>query len=879
MARSDRTFLQGVGIVALLKILIALAGVLAVPWGPSGALPSRYALFLSITAIYATAAIVLISNARRDQRAYLLGLLYALIATAFADRLLFPLKVLGAGPYNVARAIFALQVDCFIPYVAWRFASAFPRVEDSFRVRRIIAMACTVTGVVGAVFMLLNVLRFLAATYLPSLDPRAGFAIVSRYNDAGLYWPLQFAMALPALPMMVVRSRRASRDEQRRTATLVWGLIVGSAPSLLWLLIASASRSFVAAFPIARAGWVIYPALLSIPFTTAYAVLIGRALDVSLVIRRAIRYLLARYTVTTIATVPLLLLALDLYRRRNLSVASIAQSREGGMLLACACAGIVTLVWRRDLLDAIDRRFFREQYDARQILGRLTEHCRWISDREELAAVLSREIDRALHVEAADVFLSDDRSQRLVGTALPLHSIDQNAPLIRLIARGMDPVEVDLARWDSPLAPISEGDREWLLRTGYRIFCALRAQDGDLVGMVALGPKRSELSFSSEDKLLLAGVSAAAEMTLAFHGLTDRTPPDQENGWHDDGAMPAAECLRCARVYRHGVDECEQCNSETIEAALPYVIAGKFRIDARLGHGAMGVVYRAVDLQLQRVVAIKTLPSLSPDRASRLRREARAMALFHHPNLALIYGVEEWRERPVLVVEYLAGGTLESRLSDGALGIDRVLEIGISLATALDAAHQRGLLHRDIKPSNIGFSSEGVPKLLDFGLARTVRATTHESILPASFTSRSDMPSLASRSNSSAEASGIVGTPLYMSPEALLAECPDPSFDIWSLCLVLYQCWIGHHPLEGMSLGEMRSQVVCEGIPIGERQSTTAEILAFFQSALGADLSRRPKTAAALQSRLRELREVTASNAHAGTSGSVSVDPLLPSAP
>src|SRR5207253_8576282 len=123
------------------------------------------------------------------------------------------------------------------------------------------------------------------------------------------------------------------------------------------------------------------------------------------------------------------------------------------------------------------------------------------------------------------------------------------------------------------------------------------------------------------------------------------------------------------------------------------------------------------------VVAIKTLPRVSPEHAMRLRREARAMAAVQHRHLALIYGVETWRGTPLLVVEYLDGGTLADRLKAGPLAIDGVRELGISLCGALHSMHRSGVLHRDIKPSNIGFTREGVPKQLDFGLAMLANQT------------------------------------------------------------------------------------------------------------------------------------------------------------
>ena len=154
-------------------------------------------------------------------------------------------------------------------------------------------------------------------------------------------------------------------------------------------------------------------------------------------------------------------------------------------------------------------------------------------------------------------------------------------------------------------------------------------------------------------------------------------------------------------------------------APLPRVLLGKLELRERLGEGGMGLVYRAFDRELERSVAVKTLPRVSGESTLRLRQEARSMAAVSHPGVAVIYGVESWQGLPFLVVEHLAGGTLARRLGS-PWPVDEALRLGADLADALDAIHRRGLLHRDVKPSNIGFDGEAHPKLLDFGLARLV---------------------------------------------------------------------------------------------------------------------------------------------------------------
>ena len=159
----------------------------------------------------------------------------------------------------------------------------------------------------------------------------------------------------------------------------------------------------------------------------------------------------------------------------------------------------------------------------------------------------------------------------------------------------------------------------------------------------------------------------------------------------EDVLVPAVECRQCLAVLAgQGAGHCPTCGAMLERALVPHVLRGTFRVDRRLGAGGMGVVYLAVDLNLGRRVAIKTLPAVSPEHAHRLRREARAMAALHHEHLATIFGLEFWDGRPLLVVEYFEAGMLNERLAEGPLRLPAVLELGIGLARGLEHVHARG---------------------------------------------------------------------------------------------------------------------------------------------------------------------------------------------
>ena len=171
---------------------------------------------------------------------------------------------------------------------------------------------------------------------------------------------------------------------------------MGGSPILLFIALQSVGLARgPSAVDLSR--WIVYPGLFSVPLTTAYAVLVDRALDVRLIVRRAIQYALARYTLLAAASVPFLFLVLFVYRNRSLPVASLFAGPRALMLLSLMTAALLVLGARSRIAVGLDRRFFRERYDARRILGSLVEEAREADDVGTLARALGRQIERALH--------------------------------------------------------------------------------------------------------------------------------------------------------------------------------------------------------------------------------------------------------------------------------------------------------------------------------------------------------------------------------------------------------------------------------------------------------------------------------------------------
>src|SRR6201998_370707 len=232
-----------------------------------------------------------------------------------------------------------------------------------------------------------------------------------------------------------------------------------------------------------------------------------------------------------------------------------------------------------------------------------------------------------------------------------------------------------------------------------------------------------------------------------------------------------------------------------------------YRITGRLGSGGMGVVYEAEDLTLGRKVALKFLPANLSREQSALDRfllEARAASALNHPNICTIYAVEKGQaasgeEQSFIAMELLDGQNLDQKLHTGPLPADRLLDIAIQLADALDAAHAKGIIHRDIKPANIFLTPRGQVKVLDFGLAKLVRPEIAMETIGAT----QDSPTPAHLTSPGA----TVGTISYMSPEQARGEELDPRTDLFSLGTVLYQMATGKLPFTGAT-----SALVFQGI-------------------------------------------------------------------
>jgi len=258
---------------------------------------------------------------------------------------------------------------------------------------------------------------------------------------------------------------------------------------------------------------------------------------------------------------------------------------------------------------------------------------------------------------------------------------------------------------------------------------------------------------------------------------------------------------------------------------------GVYQIEAPIGAGGMGEVYRARDTRLGREVAIKVLPralTRSADRRARFEREARLLASLNHPHIAQVYGFEESEDLAALVMELVPGETLDTVIEGRRLRPAQALLIARQICQALEASHEKGIVHRDLKPANVKVTTDGVVKVLDFGLAKAIAGEFVDAAqLPAG-------PSEATKQGV------ILGTATYMSPEQARGQPVDTRTDIWAFGCVLYEMLSGRRAFPGDSLTDTLAHVIEREPDWGALPETTPGIVRrLLERCLRKDVRRR----------------------------------------
>ena len=790
---------------------------------------TRDAVIVGILVTFAGAAAFL-DVAGRDRRTRALAACFWTTAGAFASRGVSRLS----GDWPVSQVLVTLRPDAFFALAVWQFARDFPSITRFGSVDTLCVWGVRAASVIGAVLFSLSV--------LPLVVPGSAVAgLAARRQVVGppeLFFSfLVFGLVLAALAVVAWRSRLAEGTERARVRFFLLAIVVSFGPMMAMIVLESVvpplRRLLLSPQWFSRTFWIVYPTMFLLPFATAYAVAARDVLNVRLVVQRGLRYVLARSLLLWGALVPLALLLGHLYRHADLTLGKALATEPAPVLLWFAGVGAIVLAFRGSLIRALDQWALPGVEEPAAALAAMTERMNQARTPLEVALTLADAIERAMQAPAtAYLFIG--------GAVVPAHGGEPALPLESAVPALMEgareAVPVSATRRRSYYSLLLHTDREWIDRRQIELLVPLvpgRPGSG-LLGLVTLSTRRNALGFTDDDIRFVRVAAAAASLACDAIGSEGRRADDAAASVTEEIAL---QCVRCGSVEdrQAGAASCH-CGGAWEPAALPKRVLGRFELREWLGAGGMGVVYRASDLSLERDVALKTLPKLSHLAAERLMTEARTMASLSHEDVAVVYGLEQWRGTPLLAMEYLPGGTLAARLRRASLSEADVVALVRHLARSLARVHARGLYHGDIKPSNIGFASGGAPKLLDFGLARALSLDGGPDHLPEPGVGRAPLG----------------GTWAYLPLEIRDGAAPGPGLDLWALGVVLCEALIGTHPFPrartryDVSAGLLAAQarVRAERSPAHER--VVASLLAI-------DPRDRPASAAAFERLLDEL--------------------------
>ena len=574
-------------------------------------------------------------------------------------------------------------------------------------------------------------------------------------------------------------------------------------------------------------------------FGLPYAVAVRHVFSPRTVLRRSLQYAFARRTLAVLVVLPVVALVASLVQQRDMSLSMIVSGRPLFYLICFLLLGL-GLRYRQTAQRWLDLHFFRAEYDAREILVSLAGRVPYEADPRELVAMVVSQIDTALHPENVAVFahatshpLGAPSRADLSGSFELVTALRVSAPSLRadsgvitLLRWSDKPLEVFLDDGQSPVARVPPADRVWLAETNAALLVPIFAGGSDprpFVGLIALGPKRSEEPYTPEDRELLRGIAVQMGVALDLSRLRQQVGATQV----PDGATQAF--TPTVRVSG---------SSDTPAIGVGAIIDNKYRVDAIVGQGGMGAVFRAWDVRLERDVAIKVVRGdllADPDSRERFRRESQIVARLQHPSIVTVFDYGALRDGAAfLVMEFVPGEDLRHLLRrERQLKPGRVAELLSGIAAGVESAHKAGILHRDLKPENILLPESGTgPKVVDFGVAKLTTHTTGGDTITGAGT--------------------IVGTPAYMAPEQLRGEGVDGRADVFSLGVMTFEMLTGKLPYAGTSLFDigMKQAAGAASVDTGDLSAGMADVV---RRAIAFDRETRPASPAAFASALKRI--------------------------
>jgi GAF domain-containing protein len=434
-------------------------------------------------------------------------------------------------------------------------------------------------------------------------------------------------------------------------------------------------------------------------FGLPYAVAVRHVFSPRTVLRSSLQYAFAKRTLTVLVALPAIALVVSLLQQRDQSLSAIVSGRP---LFYLICLVLLTLAVRyRDTAQRwLDHRFFRAEYDAREILVSLAGRLPLEADPRDLVAMVVTQIDSALHPESIAVLAGEVVSTQtagggsvLLGSFEPIRALRAEAvplradsALVTLLRWSDKPLEVFLDDEQSPVSRVPPADRRWLTSLHAALLVPIFAGGSEprpLVGVIALGRKQSEEPYTPEDRELLRGIAVQMGVALDLSRLRRQIGATPGSGTRGSIASTAPTMV----VGGSGMPAA---------MGVGVLVDGKYRVDAVIGEGGMGAVFRAWDLRLERSVAIKVVRAdLLSDRDSRarFRRESQIVAKLQHPAIVTVFDYGTLADGAAfLVMEFVPGEDLRSLLKrEQKLGTTQTVALIGGIAAGVDSAHKSGV--------------------------------------------------------------------------------------------------------------------------------------------------------------------------------------------
>jgi tRNA A-37 threonylcarbamoyl transferase component Bud32 len=620
--------------------------------------------------------------------------------------------------------------------------------------------------------------------YLSGVDAARSIALWDGLNP-GTYFA-SFAAALGINVALIIEGLYRYRfnhdaNERRRIRMAVYTAVPGVAAYALkdgLPIVAELAGGTAPAFP---AGvTILLQALVLLPaFGLVYAVGVERVLGPRTVLRRSLQYALASRTLTIAAILPVVGLVMLLTWKSDQTIAEVI--RDSWLVFLILLGGSVAAFHYRDRARQwLDQRFFREEYDARKILLSLASRVRFETDPADLASMVVEQIDAALHPQTTAILVGGIEEGVLMPVTVlrgSAESLPLEGGIVSMLRWSDEPLELFLHDPRSPARRLPAQEQEWLECTGARLLVPVIDRDRALIAVIAIGEKRSEEAYTAEDRQLLASIGA--QMGLGFDVARLRRADSQGEGSTATrrvlagGTLPMVECPRCGRCEEPGVATCPSDGVPMQPVpSVPRTVDNRYRIEQLIGRGGMGAVYRARDMRLDRLVAVKVVRAEllgDPEARRRFRREAQIIARLQHPAIVSVFDFGTFADGGAyLIMELVRGEDLRRVLQrEGRLEPQRALPILSTVCAAIEAAHREGVLHRDLKPENILLPGGAIEaKVLDFGVAKVLDEHQSPTADAATIVTAAGL---------------IVGTPAYMAPEQLRAGTVDARTDVFSL--------------------------------------------------------------------------------------------------